>query len=164
MTQAELTFYELVPRALRDIANELKTLNGKNEKASKPETPKAPAMENTLKPYWDEERNGVFVPLINKVIDAHNLCEEEKNWDEAMRLAKEAGKALPSVKEMHLMFYFKDEINALLEEHGGDKLEGWFWASTEYNSTNAWIMAFSNGDCTYDYKFISTCVRAVAAI
>ncbi len=62
------------------------------------------------------------------------------------------------------MFYFKDEINALLEEHGGDKLEDWYWASTEYYSFIAWFMDFSNGYCNIYAKSSSNYVRAVAAI
>lgn len=166
MTQAELTFFEMVPRALRDIASELHKLN-ENKPAQvekEPETKETPAMKDYGKPYWDENRKAVFVPIINKFLDAKDLCDGEKNWNDAMELAKQNGKELPSRKEMLILAYFVDEINAILEENGGEKLEGWYWASTELSFNNAWSMYFSNGGLYYYYKSNANSVRAVAAI
>lgn len=166
MTQAELTFFEMVPRALRDIASELHKLN-ENKPAQvekEPETKEIPVTKDYGKPYWDENRKAVFVPIINKFLDAKNLCEEEKSWYDAMELAKKNGKELPSRKEMLILAYFEDEINSILEANGGDKLDGWYWASSEYHSSNAWSMNFSNGNLYYNNKYIYGYVRAVAAI
>ena len=113
------------------------------------------------KPYWDEERKAVFVPIINKFLDAKDLCNEEKTWYDAMKIARQNGKELPSRKEMLILAYFVDEINAILEENGGEKLKGWYWASTEYSSTTAWYMTFSNGYLYRGYKYFTHSVRAV---
>lgn len=166
MTLLEQTFYEVVPRALRDIASELHKLNeNKSSQVEKePETKETPTMKDYGKPYWDENRKAVFVPIINKFLDAKDLCEEEKNWNDAMELAKQNGKELPSKKEVLILAYFVNEINAILEENGGEKLDGWYWASTEYLSYDAWLMYFSGGGLHYGAKYYTGYVRAVAAI
>lgn len=102
-------------------------------------------MKDNSKPYWDEERKAVFVPIINKFLDAKDLCNEEKTWYDAMKIARQNGKELPSRKEMLIIAYFADEINAILEKNGGEKLEGWYWTSREYNSNSVWYMNFING-------------------
>ena len=133
-------------------------------------------------PSWDEERGGVFVPLINLVIDPKNMSDIDEDgdvvtdfkWDDAMSLAKKEGKRLMSKLESRIVAYFINEINALLEAHGGQKLSGWYWtcdeyipedkkSSSEYSASNAWGVGFSSGyvnsysKCSYGY------VRAVAA-
>lgn len=119
-------------------------------------------MKDNSKPYWDEERKAVFVPIINKFLDAKNLCEEEKNWNDAMELARQNGKELPSRKEMLILAYFADEINAILEENRGDKLEEWYWTSTESSFTYARLMNFSNWHLISGIKSYTNYVRAVA--
>lgn len=83
-----------------------------------------------------------------------------------MAYAKKAGKELPSKHEMFAILFFKDEINSILKEHGGDLLTEWAWASTEYSANNAWGVHFDGGYVGYDffYKFFNSYVRAVAAI
>ena len=166
MTQAELAFYELVPRALKDIASEMHKLNENKtaQVAKRTETKETLIVKDCEKPYWDENRKAVFVPIINKFLDAKNLCEEEKNWNDAMELAKKNGKSLPSRKEMLILAYFEDEINAILEANGGDKLNGWYWASSEYYSTGALDVHFSNGNFRYSAKYYGNSVRAVTAM
>lgn len=49
-----------------------------------------PATLDSIAPYWDEERKGVVIPIIGKVL--HAKCLGESDWEEAKKLAKEAGK------------------------------------------------------------------------
>ena len=175
MTQAELNFLEGVPRTLKEIAKHLGTIAeaSAHEAAStkKVVVENAPSQETTevksdlsnLNPTWDEERKAVFIPIINKYLDAKHSAKE-MTWDEAMTYAKKAGKELPSQHEMFAILFFKDEINAILEEHGGDLLTEWAWASTEYSAYNAWIVYFNNGYVYADFKYSYLYVRAVAAI
>lgn len=101
--------------------------------------------QSTLKPYWDESRQAVFVPVVNKFLDAKNLSDRA-TWDDAMKMAKAAGKELPTKKDCYAIMLFKEEIDAILEEHGGDPLAGTYhWTSQEYLRTYAWYIYFSNG-------------------
>ncbi len=117
-----------------------------------------------LAPRWDKEHQAVFVPLINKLLDPKNLCEAERTWDEAMQLAKAAGKELISKKDIYALLFFKEEINDILRKHDGDLLEGYFWSSLEFNATYAWYVYFGNGYLGI-YNKNDTCqVRAVVAL
>ena len=120
-----------------------------------------PASLDSIAPYWDEERNGVVIPLIGKVL--HAKCLGEADWEGAKKLAKEAGGELFSKKEGYILAYYKDEINELLEAHGGDKLEGWNWCSSEYSALYAWTVNFVDGHVGNNYKFNPLSVRAVSA-
>ena len=170
MTGYEQTFYTVVPSALKDIAASLKVI----AEAKTNETPanKSVAVEhlpseeipaNPLKPYWDEERQAVYVPIIDKFVDAKRLTDEEVEWDEGMQLAKDAGKELPSQRDMFALLLFKDEINALISEHGGDILEDWEWSSSEYSASGACYVGFSSGGVYFNLKYNYYYVRAVAA-
>lgn len=122
-----------------------------------------PASLDSIAPYWDEERQGVVIPLIGKVL--HAKCLGEADWEGAKKLAEKAGGELFSKKEGYILAYYKDEINELLEAHGGDKLEGWNWCSSEYSALTAWLVNFSNGVVyTGGGKYSTYFVRAVSAL
>ena len=118
---------------------------------------------STKAPYWDEEREGVVVPLLDIVLDAKNLSKEEKTWREAMDLAADAGKRLFTRDEAYILLWQKDKINALLKEHGGDLLDTIFWTSLECSPTGAWSVNFGSGYVGVSYKYSTCMVRAVAA-
>lgn len=88
------------------------------------------------------------------------------SWDDANAYAKERNMRLFEDKEGHLMYVFKDEINNLLEELGGERLreDDAYWTGTEYNRSYARIVGFNSG---YAYSYISKyygfVVRPVAA-
>lgn len=87
------------------------------------------------------------------------------DWDNA-RCARQDGKAdtehikavgtdielapdeyIPSLYELYQMFIWKAILNGALEFIGGDPLEDEvYWSSTEYSSTTAWYLDFSNGN------------------
>lgn len=117
---------------------------------------------DSIAPYWDEERQGVAIPLIGKLL--HAKCLGEANWEDAKKLAKEAGGELFSKKEGYILAYYKDEINELLEAHGGDKLEGWNWCSSENSTLYAWGVSFRNGTIDGNTKCGTNYVRAVSAL
>ena len=117
---------------------------------------------DSIAPYWDEERKGVVIPLIGKVL--HAKCLGEADWEGAKKLAKEAGGELFSKKEGHTLAYYEDEINELLEAHGGDKLEGWNWCSSEYSALGAWLVDFNDGYISSINKCGTIFVRAVSAL
>lgn len=115
-----------------------------------------------IAPYWDEERKGVVIPLIGKVL--HAKCLGKSDWEGAKKLVKEAGGELFSKKEGYIFAYYKDEINELLEAHGGDKLEGWNWCSSEGSELSAWVVYFGVGSISGTVKYYAYSVRAVSAL
>ena len=73
---------------------------------------------------------------------------------------------IPSVAELYLIYLNKRSINAAIELSGGSRIkDGWYWTSTEFSATTAWLLHLSDGilngwnsKATY-----SGYVRAVAA-
>lgn len=101
---------------------------------------------------------------VDMFIEAHNLDDgKEYEWPDAMKRLKEVGKETFSHKQGLLMDAYRDEINAALREIGGDELKGYYWTSTEYNTTSAWTVNFTNGYVYNYYKYYSLAVRACAA-
>ena len=92
-------------------------------------------------------------------------ADKEMNWDDAMKYAKDKGMRLFTLEEGLLMFCFKDEINAMLKNIGGDELteEDAYWSSTEYYRNSARTVNFNNGNATYSNKYYGYVVRPVAA-
>ena len=82
-----------------------------------------------IAPRWCEEQNGVYVPLIGKVLEADNLAEEAVCYQDIMNLAREKWKQVATKAELFQLFLQKDEINEILAEHGCNVLTGWFCAS-----------------------------------
>ena len=120
---------------------------------------------------WAVEKDGkvvgVAVPIINKVFYFDDVPEDDKemSWDDAMAFAKERGRELPTTRELHLCFFFKDEINAIAEAAGHpDFLSGWIWSSTECSTSTAWSVYFPSGSVYNSSKYLSYVVRPVAAL
>lgn len=118
----------------------------------------------TDRPYWDEERGGVAIPLLGIVLDAKNLAKED--WSSARTLCAAAGQRMFTKSEAYILMWQKDEINAILKEHNGDLLDGWFWTDTEdedpnYSAPYAWFVSFGSGLFGNNGKGSSFTVRAV---
>lgn len=143
----------------RNIAEHKRLIGSVEERMTK--LMSKPASLDSIAPYWDEERKGVVIPLIGKVL--HAKCLGEADWEGAKKLAKEAGGELFSKKEGYILTYYKDEINELLEAHGGDKLKGWNWCSSEDSELSAWSVYFNDGSVDYNNKYGTHYVRAVSA-
>ena len=145
----------------REIAEHKRLIDSIEERMTKRLS--KPASLDSIAPYWDEERQGVVIPLIGKVL--HAKCLGEADWEGAKKLAKKAGGELFSKKEGYILAYYKDEINEILEAHGGDKLEGWNWCSSEGSALPAWFVNFSNGGVDGSAgKYATYYVRAVSAL
>lgn len=74
------------------------------------------------------------------------------------------GEAIPALGVLNIIAHLRDEINEALAYIGGQELKDtWYWSSTEYNLSSAWLVSFSNG-YTYNLgKYNAIAVRAVAA-
>lgn len=121
-------------------------------------------LKEMIAPRWCEEQNGVFVPLIGKVLEAKNLTPELMNWYDFMDLARSKGKQVATIEELLQMWLQRDEINAILKEHDGDLLKGWFGSSSEYNRRGERIVHFDSGEISVAFKSYSSLVRAVVEL
>lgn len=121
-----------------------------------------------LAPTWDEKNGGVYIPLLNITVQSKNLrtADGDKyvSWKEANQLAKEDGGRLFTRDEAYILLFQKDDINALLKDHGGELLDGLFWSSSEYNEAYAWYVNFSSGNVYAGNKYLSLVARAVVAL
>lgn len=117
----------------------------------------------------DGKTIGIGVPVINKAFYFADVPENDKemNWFKAMEFAEKRGRSIPSKKEMYIVLFYKDEINAIAAEAGHpDFLSGWAWSSTESYTGYAWYVYFGSGGVytgTYKYGTFNV-VRPVAAL
>ena len=59
---------------------------------------------------------------------------------------------LPAMGELNAIYDNKDVLNIALGKIGGTKLDGSYWASTEYSDEYAWKLSFGDGDVSQYYK------------
>lgn len=65
---------------------------------------------------------------------------------------------LPSLGELDLVYFYKDEINNAMTLIGGDKLNQSYWSSTMLSNTGAWVYSMYTGKAdgwsiTYSYYY-----------
>ena len=89
---------------------------------------------------------GVTVPIINKSIIFAEIKNDMK-WDAGMEYARGLGKEMPTLKELYILAYFRDEIAAFLPEFADLTI----WSSTEYSAYGAWGL-YANGGSGYHSK------------
>ena len=87
---------------------------------------------------------------------------KEYPWDKAMERLKELGKDGFNEKQGKIIAVYHEEIDAALEEAGGDKL-GWEWAVGEYDGNIAWFYGPDVGALYNCYKYNSFQVRPLLA-
>ena len=85
-------------------------------------------LREMIAPRWCEEQNGVYVPIIGKVLEGYNLAVAPMCYEDIMKLAQEQGKQVATKAELFQLFLQEDEINEILAEHGCNVLTGWFCA------------------------------------
>lgn len=96
----------------------------------------------------------------NFVVALHDAKDgKEVTWEEACKLKA------PTKKQAALMFAVWDELNAMLQEAGGDRLDdgNWRWTSTEYIGLIAWCCSGTPGTLLANFKSHSSTVRPVLA-
>ena len=76
---------------------------------------------------------------------------EEIGLNESIKL--EAGQYIPAVGEIYLIYLHKKALNEALEAVGGEHLtDAWYWTSTEYSATRAWLLGLGSGYMSYYAK------------
>ena len=59
---------------------------------------------------------------------------KEMPWQEAMDALKAEGLATWNYRQICLTMAYRDEIDEMLEENGGDSLDNWYWTCAEYSA------------------------------
>lgn len=85
---------------------------------------------------------GIFVAL--KDFEDED-CENEFTWNKAMGLKLPEGYRVPDIRELTLIHLNIEDVNAGLTAANGEKLESWYWSSTEYYNYGAWLFNMING-------------------
>lgn len=113
----------------------------------------------------DGQAVGVMVETLDErfALELHPIDGgKEYPWDEAMARLKELGKDGFNEKQGKIIAVYHEEINAALEEAGGDKL-GWEWAVGEYSGYYAWLYYPTNGALNAGRKYYICQVRPLLA-
>lgn len=101
-------------------------------------------LKELFQPYWVEEQQGVYIPLIDKVLLKDAV--PRMTYDDSMKYAKTNGVRIASKGELLQMYIQKDEINRILKEHDGDILNTWVGSSSQ-NGYYRYYVTFDFG-CT----------------
>lgn len=113
----------------------------------------------------DGQAVGVMVETLDErfALELHPIDGgKEYPWDEAMARLKELGKEGFNEKQGKIIAVYHEEIDAALEEAGGDKL-GWEWAVGEYSGYRAWLYYPTYGALYGNIKCGSGQVRPLLA-
>lgn len=117
-------------------------------------------LKEQIQPYWIEEQQGVYIPLIDKVLLKDNV--PAMSYYDYMEYAKSNGVQIATKDELLQMYLQRDEINKILKEHNGDTLAfDCFNSSSEFNSLYVWFVYFDSGYCDYSNKSYPSVSRAV---
>lgn len=107
---------------------------------------------------------GIFVALQDAGEKDEDGDSQEYTWEDTMRVSLPEGYRVPDIRELTLIHLNIDDVNAGLSAAGGEKLEGYYWSSTEYNSGSAWTLTMNNGHRNYFNKYYNYYVRPVLAL
>lgn len=113
----------------------------------------------------DGQAVGVMVETLDErfALELHPIDNgKEYTWPDAMERLKELGKDGFNEKQGKIIAVYHEEIDAALEEAGGDKL-GWEWAVGECNGVSAWFYGPAHGALILYYKYLSSQVRPLLA-
>lgn len=108
---------------------------------------------------------GIFAALQDAGEKDDDGDSQEYTWEEAMKTKfSQDNIHVPDIRELSLLHLNIDDVNAGLSAAGGEKLEGYYWSSTEYSSNGAWKLGMGNGYRDYGSKYSSYYVRPVLAL
>lgn len=109
---------------------------------------------------------GIFAALQDAGEKDDDGDSQEYTWEEGMKIKfSQDNIHVPDIRELSLLHLNIDDVNAGLSAAGGEKLEGYYWSSTEYDNNNAWRLVMSDGNRGARHKNYSTqYVRPVLAL
>lgn len=109
---------------------------------------------------WDDEADKY---RFNAFEDFDGKGNTERLKEYGSKIDVPEGEWIPSMGELGLLMMHATDVNRAIELAGGKPIKGWHWSSTEYSQYGAWLVGFSDGYTSYNGKYYSIAVRAVAA-
>jgi len=89
---------------------------------------------------------GIFAALQDAGEKDDDGDSQEYTWEDAMKIKfSQDNIHVPDIRELSLLHLNIDDVNAGLSAAGGEKLEGYYWSSTEYDYYTAWLLRMSDG-------------------
>lgn len=116
-------------------------------------------LKELIQPYWVEEQQGVYIPLIDKVLLKNNV--PAMSYYDYMKYEKTNGDKIATKDELLQMYLQKDEINKILRKHNGDILDTWFGSSSKSVSSIKFVVHLGFGYCYTTDRIYCHVSRAV---
>ena len=88
--------------------------------------------------------------------------KKEFQWQEAVDETEKRGWTMPNKKQWDLVDAYRDQIDKLIEEAGGDSLNDLFWSVARYRSDSAWLSLGNLGKLDGHYLSNGFTVRPLA--
>lgn len=114
------------------------------------------------------DKTKTIAGILCNVTDTHEIAimpvesEEKLNFDEAQQFCQAEGGRCPTIDELTGIYLNKEKINAALKAANLPELkESYYWSSTEYDGTGAWILWMDDGYRNYYFKYYNAYVRPV---
>lgn len=98
------------------------------------------------------------------LIAPHDLSDKERDWKDTMKLLEQTGNKTFTYKQICAVMMFREEINTILKENGGEPLDKWYWTCAEYSATYAFSYYGYDGGLDSDDKNCTCSCRAVLAL
>ena len=87
------------------------------------------------------EYNGYITERNDAVADWNGRSNTEHILEIGTNIVLDENEWIPSVAELYLIYLNKRSINAAIYYSGGSRIkDGWYWSSTEFSATNAWLL------------------------
>ena len=102
--------------------------------------------------------------IVEKVKHNRKVGEQYMTWQETMDALKEKGFTTWNMRQISLTIYYRDEIDAVLTEYGGDPLNRWYWTAAEYSAYAAFTYGGYTGTLGGGNKIITASSRALLAL
>lgn len=119
-------------------------------------------LKELIQPYWVESQQGVYIPLIDKVLLKNNV--PAMSYYDYMKYEKTNGDKIATKDELLQMYLQKDEINKILRKHNGDILDTWFGSSSESVSSIKFVVHLGFGYCYTTDRIYCHAIRAVVGL
>lgn len=104
-------------------------------------------MENQTKPVsirMDEDGKpvGIRIQTLDEdfTIALRDACDNNLTADEARAIGQ-----APTKKQANIICAYLDEIQAALDEAGGDRLDGWYITCADYTAYSSWSFNSTTG-------------------
>ena len=121
-----------------------------------------------VSPYFE---NGVFAGARVTIGDEDFVIApkdykngKEMPWQEAMDALKANGLDTWNYRQICLTMAYREEVDKVLVDNGGDSLDNWYWTCAEYSANGSFYYNGYNGMLHYYGKYGTYSVRPVLAL